>query len=116
MCTFAEFTATPSTPRLNEILSKLHALPSVSIVFSHPVWELYKVGAERHLLCVNEFLRRSGHFSHVLELNGLRGWQEDRQALAIAQKWTQLVTSGSLSVGVAFGTKVSVDVAMYSRS
>jgi hypothetical protein len=87
MRTFAEFTATPSTPRLNEILSELHALPSVLIVFNHPVWDLYKVGTERHLFCVNEFLRSSGQFIHALELNGLRSWQENRQALAIAQKW-----------------------------
>ncbi|MCU1251351.1 MAG: hypothetical protein JWQ49_4380 [Edaphobacter sp.] len=100
MRTFAEFTAAPSAPHLNEILSELHALPSVLIVFNHPAWDLYNVGAERHLHCVNEFLKGSSQFIHALELNGLRSWQENRQALAIAQKWNQLVISGGDRHGV----------------
>jgi hypothetical protein len=94
MRTFAEFTATPSIPRVNEILSELHALPNVLIVFNHPAWDLYKVGTERHLFCVNEFLKSSCQFIHALELNGLRSWSENRQAQAIAQKWNQVVISG----------------------
>jgi hypothetical protein len=97
---FAEFTAAPSTPRLNEILSELHALPDVLIVFNHPVWDLYKVGAERHLFCVDEFLSGSGEFIHALELNGLRSWGENRQTHAIARKWRQLVISGGDRHGV----------------
>jgi hypothetical protein len=100
MCTFAEFTAAPSAPRLIEILSELHALPNVLIVFNHPVWDLYKVGAERHLFCVNEFLTASNQFIHAVEVNGLRSWQENRQAQAIAQKWNQLVISGGDRHGV----------------
>lgn len=42
------------------------------IVFNHPVWDLYKVGGEWHLFCVNEFLSSSGQFIRTLELNGLR--------------------------------------------
>jgi hypothetical protein len=100
MSTFAEFTAAPSAPRLIEILSELHALPNVLIVFNHPVWDLYKVGAERHLFCVNEFLTASNQFIHAVEVNGLRSWQENRQAQAIAQKWNQLVISGGDRHGV----------------
>jgi hypothetical protein len=100
MCTFAEFTAAPSASRLNEILSELHALPNVLIVFNHPVWDLYKVGAERHLFCVNEFLTSSNQFIHAVEVNGLRSWQENRQAQAIAQKWNQVVISGGDRHGV----------------
>jgi hypothetical protein len=100
MRTFAEFTAAPSAPRLNEILSELHGLPDVLIVFNHPVWDLYNVGTERHLFCVNEFLRSSGQFIHALELNGLRSWRENRQTHAIARKWNQLVISGGDRHGV----------------
>jgi hypothetical protein len=100
MRTFAEFTAAPSAPQLNEILSELHALPSILIVFNHPVWDLYKVGAERHLFWVNEFLSSSGQFIHALELNGLRSWQENRQTQAIAKKWNHLVISGGDRHGV----------------
>ncbi len=100
MRTFAEFTAAPSVPQVTEILCELHALPNVLIVFNHPVWDLYKVGAERHLFCVNEFLNSSGEFIHALELNGLRSWQENRQTQAIAKKWNHLVISGGDRHGI----------------
>jgi hypothetical protein len=100
MRTFAQFTAAPTAGRLNEILSELDALPNTLIVFNHPVWDLHKLGAERHLLCVNEFLTSSNQFIHAMELNGLRNWQENRQVQAIAQKWNQLLISGGDRHGV----------------
>jgi hypothetical protein len=100
MHTFAQFTAAPSPARLNEILSELHALPNTLIVFNHPVWDLHKLGAERHLMCVNEFLTSSNQFIHAMELNGLRNWQENRQVQVIAQKWNQLLISGGDRHGV----------------
>jgi hypothetical protein len=75
-------------------------MPNVLIVFNHPMWDLYKVGGERHLFCVNEFLSSSGEFIHALELNGLRSWQENRQTQAIAQRWNQLVISGGDRHGI----------------
>ncbi len=100
MRTFAEFTAAPSASRLNEILSQLHSLSNVLIVFNHPMWDLHKVGAERHLVYVKEFLTSSGQFIHALELNGLRSWPENRQVRALAKKWNQLVISGGDRHGV----------------
>ncbi len=100
MRTFKEFTAAPSTLRLNQILSDLHELPDTLIVFNHPIWDLHKLGAERHLFCVNEFLATANRFIHALELNGLRGWQENRQAQALAQKWDQVLISGGDRHGV----------------
>jgi hypothetical protein len=100
MQTFAEFTAAPSVPRLKEILSQLHALPDALIVFNHPVWDLYKVGAERHLLCINEFMSNCSHFIHAMELNGLRGWSENRRVTTLAQEWGQILISGGDRHGV----------------
>jgi len=91
---FAEFTASPSLNRLHQILGDLHALPDVLIIFNHPVWDLYSVGAERHLHCIDEFLTRNNAFIHAIELNGLRGWQENRRVQQIAEKWNQLLISG----------------------
>lgn len=94
MRTFAEFTAAPSIPRINELLAELNAIPQILIVFNHPIWDLHKIGADRHLFCVDEFLTASNHFIHAVELNGLRSWQENRQARALAQKWNQLLIGG----------------------
>jgi hypothetical protein len=100
MRTFAAFTAAPSIPRINEILAELHALPNTLIVFNHPVWDLNMVGARRHLFCVEEFLTASNRFIHAIELNGLRSWQENCQANALAQKWNRLLISGGDRHGV----------------
>lgn len=94
MRVFAEFKATPSIFWLHGILGELHSLKNVLIVFNHPVWDMNKVGAERHMFCVNEFLAANNEFLHAMELNGLRSWQENRQVHLLAQKWGQLLISG----------------------
>jgi len=100
MRTFAEFTAAPSIPRINQILSALHALPDTLIVFNHPVWDMNKIGDARHLAYVDRFLASSGQFLHASELNGLRSWQENRQVHTLAQRWNQLLISGGDRHGV----------------
>src|SRR5258708_22970225 len=84
----AEFTAMPVETRapklLTEMLAELDELPGVLIVFNHPLWDLYRVGKEKHEVLVNEFLAVNGQFVHALELNGLRDWKENREAAALA--------------------------------
>lgn len=91
---FAEFTSTPSVGRISEILCALHSLPDTLIVFNHPVWDLNNVGSWRHLFCIDEFLCANSPFVDAMELNGLRGWQENRQVRELAQQWNQLLISG----------------------
>jgi hypothetical protein len=91
---FASFTANPSDARLTELLSALHALPNVLIVFNHPMWDLYEIGSARHALRVEEFMQQNGDFIHAMELNGLRGWNENRVVRALAARWNKLVISG----------------------
>jgi hypothetical protein len=94
MKTFAEYTAHPSEERLTEILAALHDLPNVLIVFNHPMWDLYLIGAERAAQRVQEFLTRNHEFIHALELNGLRHWGENRAVKRLAQQWNKLLISG----------------------
>jgi hypothetical protein len=108
MHTFAEFTAQPSLARLKEILSQLHALPDTLIVFNHPVWDLNKVGVERHLFCIREFMTDCAQFLHAMELNGLRGWQENRRVHALAKEWNQLLISGGDRHGVQPNANVNL--------
>lgn len=94
MRTFAEFTASPSDARLTELLSALHALPHVLIVFNHPMWDLYEIGAARHAQRLAEFMAQNGNFIHAFELNGLRNWDENRAVRALAAQWDKLLISG----------------------
>jgi hypothetical protein len=106
----AAFTAMPVATRepklLTEILAELHELPGVLTVFNHPLWDLYRVGNEKHVVLVNEFLAVHGQFVHALELNGLRNWDENRETSTLAGKWNQLVISG----GDRHGTEPNANV------
>ena len=100
MRTLAGFTATPSEPRLKEILAALSAEPNVLVVFNHPLWDLFTIGKEKHGFLVNEFLQKYGTWLHALELNGLRNWEENRAVHRLAQQWNMLLISGGDRHGV----------------
>src|ERR1700689_869572 len=91
---FEAFTANPSDVRLTEMLSALHELPNVLIVFNHPHWDLYKVGQELHEQRLEEFLTQNSGFIHAVELNGLRNWEENRLVKRLAARWNKLLISG----------------------
>jgi hypothetical protein len=94
MKTFAEYTANPSEKRLTGILAALHDLPNVLIVFNHPMWDLYLIGADKAAQRVNDFLTANHAFMHAFELNGLRHWEENRSVKRLAQQWNKLLISG----------------------
>jgi len=94
MKTFAEYTAKPDEKRLTEILAALHALPNVLIIFNHPMWDLYLIGAEKAAQRVRDFLDANHEFMHAFELNGLRHWEENRRVKQLAKQWGKLLISG----------------------
>ena len=100
MRTFEEFTANPSNSRLTEILSALHALPNVLIIFNHPLWDLYLIGEQKHRVYVDEFMAQNGEFMHALELNGLRIWEENRAVKRLAAQHGKLLISGGDRHGI----------------
>jgi hypothetical protein len=100
MATLEEFTARPSDARLTEVLAALHREPNVLVVFNHPMWDLYLIGREKHQFLVNEFLQKNGAYIHALELNGLRGWDENRAVRRLAEKWNMLLIAGGDRHGV----------------
>jgi len=98
------FTATPQPERpatlLTELLAALDELPGVLLIFNHPLWDLYRIGQQKHNILVNDFLAINGQFLHALELNGLRDWGENRDTAVLAGRWNQLVISGGDRHGV----------------
>ncbi|HEX3987562.1 MAG TPA: hypothetical protein VHX13_13240 [Acidobacteriaceae bacterium] len=111
MKAFEEYTAHPSEARLTEILAALHALPNVLIVFNHPVWDLYLIGAEKAALRVQEFLTRNHTFIHALELNGLRHWGENRAVKRLSRQWNKLLISGGDRHGLEPNANVNLSSA-----
>ncbi len=100
MAALESFNAHPSDKRLTEILVELNHEPDVLVVFSHPMWDLYLIGKEKHQFLVNEFLQKNGAYIHALELNGLRNWAENREVRRLAEKWNMLLIAGGDRHGV----------------
>jgi len=100
MAILAGFTANPDDDRLTEILAALNDEPDVLVIFNHPMWDLFTVGAEKHQLLVNRFLEKNGKFLHALELNGLRNWDENRATRQLAAQWNMVLISGGDRHGV----------------
>ena len=109
---FEEYTAHPDEAMLTEILSALHDLPNVLIVFNHPMWDLYLIGEEKHAQRVQDFMATNHEFIHALELNGLRHWEENRKVKKMAQQWNKLLISG----GDRHGIEPNADVNLSNAS
>jgi hypothetical protein len=106
MRVFEEYTASPDEKQLTEILSALHELPNVLIIFNHPMWDLYLIGQAKHHQRVDDFMKVNHEFIHALELNGLRHWEENRSVKTTAQQWNKLLISG----GDRHGTEPNANV------
>jgi len=104
------FTAIPFADRgpklLTGMLAELDEMPGVLIVFNHPLWDLYRIGKEKHRFLVNDFLAVNGQFVHAVELNGLRHWDENREVSTLARQWNQVPISG----GDRHGTEPNANV------
>ena len=98
------FTAIPVAERpaklLTEMFAELDELPSVLLVLNHPLWDLYRIGQEKHRFLLNDFLAVHGQYCHAVELNGLRHWDENREVAKLAMQWNQLLISGGDRHGI----------------
>ncbi len=107
-----QFTAIPVRERpakmLTEMLAELDELPGVLILFNHPLWDLYRIGQDKHTFLVNDFLAVNGQFCHAIELNGLRHWDENRAVTKLAGQWNQLLISGGDRHGVEPNANVNL--------
>jgi hypothetical protein len=106
------FTARPAWERpaklLTEMLAELDELPGVLVVFNHPLWDLYRIGAEKHRFLVNDFLAVNGQYCHAVELNGLRHWDENREVSTLAAQWNQVLISGGDRHGIEPNANVNL--------
>lgn len=88
------FTAAGSTAELEEILASLACNPETLIVFNHPCWDEQGIGLETHVRWAGQFIKNYGTFIHALELNGLRPWSENREAIRMSYEWNKPMVSG----------------------
>ena len=108
MSEVAEFTANPVAARLADLLEMLSEIPTVLIVFNHPLWDIELMGQERHMVLVNDFLVQHGRQIHALEVNGFRFSQENQETVKLAESWGYPIVSGGDRHGCAANTTLNL--------
>jgi hypothetical protein len=89
-----QYTEAPVEKDLPGLLKMLDEIFEVLVVFNHPLWNLAGICQQRHEQAVRNFMAQLGMFVHALELNGLRGWQENQVVAMLADAWNVPVISG----------------------
>lgn len=90
-----DVTAVPDYARVDEVLDELGRDPATLVVLNYPLWDENRVGLDRHLQMLDEFLKRHGCHIHALELNGLRSKAENLRVEQLAlETQRQLVPGG----------------------
>jgi hypothetical protein len=87
-------TAQPDIESLRDTLSFLHSHHDVLLVLNHPLWDEKAIGGEAHANELHQLLSKTTPYLHALELNGLRGWAENRNVVRIANDVRLPVVSG----------------------
>ena len=88
------YTTQPEPARLAELLEMLAAHEDVLVVLNHPLWDEADIGARRHRQTLAALLSGHGRWMHAIELNGLRSWDENSEALELARAWQLPAISG----------------------
>ena len=89
-----EYTAHPRPARLGELLEMLHARQGLLTVLNHPLWDEANIGAGLHRETLTALLSAHRPWIHAIELNGLRSWEENTEALDLARAWELPAISG----------------------
>jgi hypothetical protein len=82
-----DYTARPEPNRLRDLLEMLHAHEDLLIVLNHPLWDEADIGAPAHRQTLAALFSGYGRWIHAIELNGLRSWDENNEALELARAW-----------------------------
>jgi hypothetical protein len=89
-----DYTAHPEARRLAELFDMLHAYEDLLVVLNHPLWDEADIGAAEHRRTLDRLLSGYGSWIHAIELNGLRSWAENNEALDLARAWQLPAISG----------------------
>lgn len=89
-----EFTARPVESRIGEMLEWAGAARETLVVLNHPMWDENHIGTAAHAESVTSFIESFRPFLHACELNGLRPWAENRDAVGLAARFRLPVVSG----------------------
>src|SRR5262249_19035627 len=81
---------------------------------NHPFWDLERIGQERHMNLVRNFIAEHGRWIHALEINGFRPPHENRGAIRMAEDLGYPLASGGHRDGRAPNTTLNLTYAASS--
>ncbi|RMG04950.1 MAG: hypothetical protein D6735_06050 [Acidobacteria bacterium] len=89
------FSKQPTKEHLNELFAMLHSIPDILVVLNHPLWDIERVGKQRHEELLKNVLKEHGRWIHAFEINGFRSWSENKAVIEMAEALgIPLVTGG----------------------
>jgi hypothetical protein len=94
MTAMQEATATAEEKRIFALFAELCEIPTILVVFNHPLWNFFDIPAERFNFELTRFLESANQYMHAFELNGMRGHEENRRVMELAAEWDQVIISG----------------------
>lgn len=94
MAEMALATAAADERRIVALLAELCRLPSVLVIFNHPLWNFEGISSELFHCELARFLESAAPSIHAFELNGMRNHRENRAVIKLAAEWDQVLISG----------------------
>ncbi len=90
----SRYTSEPLEPRLNDLFAFLDSSPETLLVLNHPCCNFVRVGATEHWATLRKFIARLRPWIHAVEINGMRPWNENQDALRLAEEYDFPVVAG----------------------
>ncbi|HQU84640.1 MAG TPA: hypothetical protein PKY59_15995 [Pyrinomonadaceae bacterium] len=79
------FGENPTNEKLTELFAMLNEIPEVLVILNHPLWDIERVGQEKHEILLKNFIKEHGRWIHAFEINGFRSWSENKAVLEMAE-------------------------------
>lgn len=79
------FGENPTNEKLTELFAMLNEIPDVLVILNHPLWDIERVGKDKHEVLLKNFIKEHGRWIHAFEINGFRSWSENKAVLEMAE-------------------------------
>jgi hypothetical protein len=77
-----------------DLIAELQLIPSLLLVFNHPVWNFHGIAQDVFDFELDRFLQSNCRHFHAFEINGMRSRHENHAVIQLAAKWNQILVSG----------------------